>query len=126
MAHDAGLDPQGRCVTRCPGRSAMQNESTAPPRACAQPETAARRRRAVAAVAATLGATAIVSTVSPTPADAFTRHLGTVWGRVAACESSRRWHINTGNGYYGGLQFSRRTWVGFHGRKYARRADHAS
>jgi hypothetical protein len=104
----------------------MQNEPTAPQRAFVQPETSVRRRRAVAAIAATLGATAIVSTVSPAPADALTRHVGTVWGRVAACESSRRWHINTGNGYYGGLQFSRHTWVGFHGRKYARRADRAS
>ena len=52
--------------------------------------------------------------------------MGTVWGRVAECESSRRWHINTGNGYYGGLQFSYSTWVGYHGRKYAPRADKAT
>jgi hypothetical protein len=104
----------------------MQNEPTAPQRASSQPETSARRRRGVAALAATLGATAVISAVAPAPADAFTRRVSTVWGRVAACESSRRWHINTGNGYYGGLQFSRRTWVGFHGRKYARRADLAS
>jgi resuscitation-promoting factor RpfB len=29
---------------------------------------------------------------------------GDVWGRLAACESGGNWHINTGNGYYGGLQ----------------------
>jgi hypothetical protein len=104
----------------------MQNESTAPQRASAQAETSTRRRRGAAAIAATLGATAIVSAVAPAPADAFTRHVGTVWGRVAQCESSRRWHINTGNGYYGGLQFSRSTWIGYHGRKYARRADRAT
>jgi hypothetical protein len=104
----------------------MQNRSTTLPRASATAETSTRRRRGVAAVAATLGATAIVSAVAPAPADAFTRHVSTVWGRVAACESSRRWHINTGNGYYGGLQFSSRTWTGFHGGKYARRADRAS
>src|SRR4051812_40317598 len=110
----------------------MRNELTAPPRASASarasasPATSARRRRGAAAIAATPGAATLVSTVSPAPAEAFTRHVGSVWGRVAACESSRRWHINTGNGYYGGLQFSGRTWVGFHGRKYARRADHAS
>ena len=34
----------------------------------------------------------------------------TVWDRVAACESSGNWKINTGNGYYGGLQFSMGTW----------------
>jgi len=33
-----------------------------------------------------------------------------VWDRIAACESGGNWHINTGNGYYGGLQFSARTW----------------
>ena len=32
------------------------------------------------------------------------------WDRVAACESGGNWHINTGNGYYGGLQFSMSTW----------------
>ena len=32
------------------------------------------------------------------------------WDRVASCESGGNWHINTGNGYYGGLQFSMGTW----------------
>jgi resuscitation-promoting factor RpfA len=104
----------------------MQNRTTALTRASATAETTTRRRRGVATIAATLGVTAIVSAVAPAPADAFTRQVGTVWGRVAECESSRRWHINTGNGYYGGLQFSSRTWIGFHGGKYARRADRAS
>src|ERR1700712_1048702 len=38
-----------------------------------------------------------------------------VWDRVAACESGGNWHINTGNGYYGGLQFSLSTWQGYGG-----------
>lgn len=42
------------------------------------------------------------------------------WNRLAGCESSRRWHIHTGNGYFGGLQFSLSTWRGFGGRKFAR------
>jgi hypothetical protein len=33
-----------------------------------------------------------------------------VWDRIAQCESGGNWHLNTGNGYYGGLQFSERTW----------------
>jgi nucleoid-associated protein YgaU len=49
-----------------------------------------------------------------------------VWDSVAQCESSGNWHINTGNGYYGGLQFSQSTWAGFGGRAYAPRADLAS
>ncbi|WP_114906754.1 transglycosylase family protein [Ornithinimicrobium murale] len=38
-----------------------------------------------------------------------------VWDRVAACESGGNWSINTGNGYYGGLQFHPQTWTGFGG-----------
>jgi hypothetical protein len=38
-----------------------------------------------------------------------------VWDRIAMCESGGNWHINTGNGYYGGLQFSERTWLGIGG-----------
>ena len=38
-----------------------------------------------------------------------------VWDKVAECESGGDWHINTGNGYYGGLQFSKQTWNGFGG-----------
>ena len=37
------------------------------------------------------------------------------WDQVAACESGGDWHINTGNGYYGGLQFSQQTWKAFGG-----------
>ena len=35
---------------------------------------------------------------------------GSVWDRIAACESGGNWAINTGNGYYGGLQFTLGTW----------------
>ncbi|MGB7424296.1 MAG: transglycosylase family protein [Ornithinimicrobium sp.] len=49
-----------------------------------------------------------------------------VWDRVAACESSGNWSINTGNGYYGGLQFYQPTWVGYGGREYASYAHRAS
>ena len=49
-----------------------------------------------------------------------------VWDRVAMCESSGNWSINTGNGYYGGLQFSASTWSGFGGGQYASYAHQAS
>jgi hypothetical protein len=49
-----------------------------------------------------------------------------VWDRVAACESSNNWHINTGNGYYGGLQFTASTWAAYGGKAYASRADLAT
>ncbi|WP_456599315.1 transglycosylase family protein [Blastococcus sp. SYSU DS0616] len=48
------------------------------------------------------------------------------WDRLAQCESSGNWSINTGNGYYGGLQFYQPTWEGFGGTAYAPRADLAT
>ncbi|NUK04179.1 LysM peptidoglycan-binding domain-containing protein [Streptomyces lunaelactis] len=51
---------------------------------------------------------------------------GGVWDRIAACESGGNWHINTGNGYYGGLQFSAGTWRAYGGGAYASTADRAS
>jgi uncharacterized protein YabE (DUF348 family) len=38
-----------------------------------------------------------------------------IWDRIAACESGGNWSINTGNGYYGGLQFSLSTWQAYGG-----------
>ncbi|MEV7181216.1 transglycosylase family protein [Kitasatospora sp. NPDC093679] len=48
------------------------------------------------------------------------------WDKVAQCESSGDWHINTGNGFYGGLQFTNSTWTSFGGGSYASRADLAT
>ena len=48
------------------------------------------------------------------------------WERLAGCESGNNWHINTGNGYYGGLQFSDPTWDAYKGPRMAERADRAS
>src|SRR5699024_5993898 len=48
------------------------------------------------------------------------------WDEVAACESGGDWSINTGNGYYGGLQFSQESWEAVGGTQYAERADLAS
>ncbi|MEU9629008.1 transglycosylase family protein [Streptomyces luteogriseus] len=49
-----------------------------------------------------------------------------VWDRIAQCESGGDWHINTGNGYYGGLQFAPSTWNAYGGTAYAPTADRAS
>lgn len=48
------------------------------------------------------------------------------WEKVAQCESSGNWQANTGNGYYGGLQFSQSSWKAAGGTQYAPRADQAS
>ena len=72
----------------------------------------------IAGLALTLG----IALTGTAPASA----AATVWDKVAKCESGNRWQINTGNRYYGGLQFSSGTWRAFGGRKYASQAHRAS
>ena len=50
----------------------------------------------------------------------------TVWDELAGCESGHHWADNTGNGFFGGLQFDYGTWIGAGGGKYAPRADKAT
>ncbi len=84
-------------------------------------------KRAVALTAATAGAavtlTGLAGTATAAAPGARVFHK---WDRVAHCESGNRWHINTGNGFYGGLQFTSGTWAAYGGHRYAGRADHAS
>ncbi|MEO6880328.1 MAG: transglycosylase family protein [Mycobacteriaceae bacterium] len=75
-------------------------------------------RAAIAGVA--LGAPLLLTT---TPANAAT---GNQWDNVAQCESTGNWAINTGNGFYGGVQFTQSTWAAYGGLAYAPRADLAS
>ncbi|WP_433711724.1 transglycosylase family protein [Nocardia sp. CA-084685] len=51
---------------------------------------------------------------------------GDIWDALARCESTGNWGINTGNGYYGGIQFDQGTWERQGGLKYAPRADLAT
>ncbi|MER5608454.1 transglycosylase family protein [Micromonospora tulbaghiae] len=83
--------------------------------------SARSRRTALGAVlaGAAVGAATLFGPAAPASA-------GVNWDAVARCESGGNWKINTGNGYYGGLQFSRATWNGYGGKKYAARADLAS
>ncbi len=71
----------------------------------------------------------------PQGAEAFAANLAAqqpsnpsngVWDQIAQCESGGNWSINTGNGYYGGLQFAHSTWTGFGGQQYAEYAHQAS
>lgn len=52
--------------------------------------------------------------------------LGSVWDKLAKCEAGGNWRINTGNGYYGGLQFDVRTWRAHGGAQYAALPHQAS
>ncbi|TQM05952.1 resuscitation-promoting factor [Pseudonocardia kunmingensis] len=51
---------------------------------------------------------------------------GSVWDRLAQCEATGNWSINTGNGYYGGLQFDAGTWRAYGGTDYAALPHQAS
>ncbi|EOD69490.1 resuscitation-promoting factor [Amycolatopsis vancoresmycina] len=51
---------------------------------------------------------------------------GSAWDRIAQCESGGNWATNTGNGYYGGLQFDKRTWDAYGGDQYAALPNQAS
>lgn len=79
--------------------------------------TSVRRVATVGAAAAGVGSLGIGTAVAAP---------GSVWDELAGCESSGNWHINTGNGFYGGLQFDVGTWEDFGGLNYAPRADLAT
>jgi uncharacterized protein YabE (DUF348 family) len=51
---------------------------------------------------------------------------GASWDALSACESGGNWAINTGNGFYGGVQFDQSTWERHGGLRYAPRADLAT
>ena len=65
-------------------------------------------------------------TYQPVAATAPAVSGGSVWDRLAQCESSGNWAIDTGNGFYGGLQFDSGTWLSNGGGAYASRADLAT
>jgi len=51
---------------------------------------------------------------------------GVNWSAIAACESGGNWSASTGNGFYGGLQFTEQTWLGYGGGQYAPSANLAT
>ena len=66
-------------------------------------------------VAALLGSGLVVATASPAEA----HYGGSRWECLAHYESTHRWNVNTGNGHYGGLQFSLSTWRYYGGPSYS-------
>ena len=84
-----------------------------------------RGARVAPKVAAATGGAVVVAGLGLVGTQSATA-AGTVWDEVAQCESGGNWSINTGNGYYGGLQFSDRTWDAYGGEQYASTADQAT
>lgn len=98
-----------------------------PPLAGVPKQEAAVRSRATLARAVSGGMAVAALTVvgvglSASPASAAPRHP---WDAIAQCESGGNWSIDTGNGYLGGLQFSRATWAAYGGRGSAATASRA-
>jgi cell wall-associated NlpC family hydrolase len=90
-------------------------------RAPTTPVITKKRLAAVGSLAA--ASTGSFAAITPAPAQASTELN---WDVVAQCESGGNWAINTGNGFYGGLQFTPSTWKAFGGLAYAPRADLAT
>ena len=104
---------------RVPGRTDR------PPRRTLLGRRPKHLRNALEATAAALltGALGGVGLWTSAPAGAVTV---SDWDRLAGCESGGQWNINTGNGYYGGVQFSASSWAAAGGPRYAGRADLAT
>ncbi|QKW18898.1 transglycosylase family protein [Kitasatospora sp. NA04385] len=86
------------------------------------PISAKRARRLIA----TTGVVGIGLTIPCLTTGTASAATVATWDKVAQCESSGNWSINTGNGFYGGLQFTSSTWAEFGGTAYASRADLAT
>jgi resuscitation-promoting factor RpfA len=97
----------------------MSTRSTGRHRA---PTTGSKLRRRAATVAATAGVAAVAPLLASAPAHADSVN----WDAIAQCESGNNWSINTGNGFYGGLQFTQGTWNAYGGGNYASTANQAS
>ena len=85
-----------------------------------------RRPSKATRVAALAGVTGVAMAAPLMAAGSASAATASEWDAVAQCESGGNWSINTGNGYYGGLQFSASTWAAYGGTAYAPQANQAS
>ena len=90
-------------------------------------------RAARAAIPGTPAASAAVSVPQASPSAAAPASTaapassgGANWSAIAACESGGNWSADTGNGFYGGLQFTEQTWLAYGGGQYASSANQAT
>ncbi|MFE9427159.1 transglycosylase family protein [Kitasatospora sp. NPDC006697] len=99
------------------------NFRTKPATTTSADQTTGRRR---ARTAVLLGAVAALPLVGVVAANSASAATASTWDKVAQCESTGNWSINTGNGFYGGLQFTPSTWAAYGGTAYASSADQAT
>ena len=95
--------------------------TTAASAATAAPKSKRRVRMAVMG-----GVLAVLPVAGLAAANTASAAPVSTWDRVAQCESTGNWAVNSGNGFYGGLQFTSKTWGAFGGHAYAANAHQAS
>ena len=105
-------------------RLALPNSHQVPPwlARAARAATSAARPASAASAGATAAPAAPAHASSPAPVSSG----GVNWSAIAACESGGNWAASTGNGFYGGLQFTEQTWLGYGGGRYASSANLAT
>ena len=86
--------------------------------------TSAKRNRVRMVVMA--GAVAALPVAGLVTANSASAASVSTWDKVAQCESTGNWSIDSGNGFYGGLQFTSSTWAAFGGTSYAPQAHQAT
>ncbi|MGW6411917.1 transglycosylase family protein [Streptomyces vinaceus] len=85
-----------------------------------------RRASKAARIVTLAGVTGVAVAAPLMAAGSASAATASQWDAVAQCEAGGNWSINTGNGYYGGLQFSSSTWAAYGGKSYAAQANQAS
>ena len=131
-----GKDSVTYQVVTTNGQQTAKNEASRTPITAAQPTiTTVGTKKAVVARSSSSGSSGGSSSSSSnagssssgsSSAPASSGSSGINWDGIANCESTNNWSINTGNGYYGGLQFDIGTWLSNGGGQYAPRADLAT
>jgi resuscitation-promoting factor RpfB len=81
----------------------------------ASPEPASPKKPSSSSGSSSSGSSSSGSSSSGSSSGSSSTSSGTVWDRLAECESGGNWSINTGNGFYGGLQFTLSTWRAYGG-----------
>ncbi|GAA1413595.1 hypothetical protein GCM10009639_66990 [Kitasatospora putterlickiae] len=97
----------------------FRNETTAA-------TTTATKRRNRVRMALMAGALTALPVAGLVAANGASAAPASVWDKVAQCEATGNWAINSGNGFYGGLQFTSSTWAAFGGTAYAPQAHQAT
>ncbi|MDH6108683.1 hypothetical protein P3T36_002396 [Kitasatospora sp. MAP12-15] len=102
----------------------FRNENAAAASAATTPAAGRKRNRVRIAVLG--GALAVLPVAGLVTATASSAAPASTWDKVAQCESTGNWSINSGNGFYGGLQFTSSTWAAFGGTQFAPQANQAT